>query len=132
METSRYGLRVTTSLDVADAEARVREALGAEGFGVLTEIDLAGTLHAKLGIDMAPYKILGACRPPLAAQAVQAEPDVGLLLPCNVVVYAADGHTVVAALDPLTMVEMTGQPDLQPVADDARARLERALTAVAA
>lgn len=132
METNSYGLRVTTSLDVADAEARVREALGAEGFGVLTEIDLAATLHAKLGIDMAPYKILGACRPPLAAQAVQAVPDVGLLLPCNVVVYAADDHTVVAALDPLTMVEMTGQPDLQPVAEDARARLKRALTAVAA
>lgn len=130
-DTHSYGLRVTTSLHVEDAEARIREALSAEGFGVLTEIDRAATLHAKLAIDMAPYTILDACRPPLAAQAVLAEPDVGLLLPCNVVVYAADDHTVVAALDPLTMVELTGQANLQPVAEDARARLERALTAVA-
>ena len=131
METTRYGLRVTSSLPMAEAAARVRAALADEGFGVLTEIDLAATLHAKLGLEMAPYTILGACRPPLAAAAVESEPDIGLLLPCNVVVYAQDDHTVVAALDPRTMVDLTGNTGMAEVAEDARGRLERALTAVA-
>jgi uncharacterized protein (DUF302 family) len=130
MQTHAYGLKVTTSDGVEQAEARVREALAVEGFGVLTEIDLAATLKAKLGLDMQPYRILGACRPPLAAQAVAAEPDIGLLLPCNVVVYGEDDHTVVAALDPLMMTDVTGNASLREVAEDARARLERALLAV--
>jgi uncharacterized protein (DUF302 family) len=117
---------------MAEAEERTRAALADEGFGILTEIDLAGTLHTKVGVEMAPYKILGACRAPLAAQAVAAEPDIGLLLPCNVVVYVEDDHTVVAALDPLTMVELTGNTGMADVAADARARLERALAVVAA
>lgn len=132
MQTHAYGLKVTTLDEVERAEARVREALADEGFGVLTEIDLAATLHAKLGIDMRPYRILGACRPPLAAQAVASEPDVGLLLPCNVVVYAEDDHTVVAALDPMMMTELTGNASLREVAEDARGRLERALLTVGA
>jgi uncharacterized protein (DUF302 family) len=130
MQTHRYGLKVTTPDGVELAEARVREALAAEGFGVLTEIDLAATLQAKLGVQMPPYRILGACRPPLAAQAVASEPDIGLLLPCNVVVYAEDDHTVVAALDPLMMTDVTGNTSLREVAEDARGRLERALLAV--
>ena len=131
METTRYGLKVTSGLPVDDAVERVREALAEEGFGVLTEIDLAATLLAKIGLELAPYRILGACRPPLAAAAVQSEPDIGLLLPCNVVVYAQDDHTVVAALDPRTMVELTGNAGMADVAEDARGRLERALAVVA-
>jgi uncharacterized protein (DUF302 family) len=130
MQTHRYGLKVTTDLTVEEADARIRDALAAEGFGVLTEIDLAATLKAKLGLDLAPYRILGACRPPLAAQAVAAEPDIGLLLPCNVVVYADGERTVVAALDPIMMTEVTGNETLHEVALDARGRIERALQAV--
>lgn len=131
METTNYGLKVICPLPIDTAERRVREALADEGFGVLTEIDLAATLLAKMGLEIAPYRILGACRPPLAAQAVQAEPDVGLLLPCNVVLYSQDDHTVVGALDPRTMVELTGNESMREVAEDARERLERALHAVA-
>ena len=131
METTRYGLKVTSTLTMAEASERIRAALAEQGFGVLTEIDLAATLHAKLGVEMAPYTILGACRPPLAAAAVQSEPDVGLLLPCNVVVYTQEDHTVVAALDPRTMVDLTGNTAMAEVAEDARGRLERALAAVA-
>jgi len=131
VQTTRYGLKVTSSLSMDQADKRIRQALADEGFGVLTEIDLAATLQAKLGLHMAPYRILGACRPPLAAAAVQSEPDIGLLLPCNVVVYAEDDHTVVAALDPQTMVELTGNTAMADVAEDARSRLERALQAVA-
>jgi uncharacterized protein (DUF302 family) len=127
-----YGLKVTTTADVEQADAAVREALAVEGFGVLTEIDVAETLRAKLGVEMAPYRILGACRPHLAAQALTAEPDIGLLLPCNVVVYAEGDHTVVAALDPLMMTGVTGNESLTEIAQDARARLERALLAVGA
>jgi uncharacterized protein (DUF302 family) len=132
VQTHAYGLKVTTAAGVEQAEAAIREALAAEGFGVLTEIDLAATLAAKLGVQMPPYRILGACRPPLAAQAVAAEPDIGLLLPCNVVVYAEDDHTVVAALDPMMMTSVTGNDSLDEVARDARERLERALLAVGA
>lgn len=131
MDTTRYGLKVTSRLPVDQAEQRLRQALADEGFGVLTEIDLAATLQAKLGLEMTPYRILGACRPPLAAAAVQSEPDIGLLLPCNVIIYAEDDHTVMAALDPQTMVELTGNTAMADVADDARHRLERALAAAA-
>lgn len=124
-----YGLKTRTGLSAADAEARVREALADEGFGVLTEIDVADTLRAKLGIERRPYLILGACNPQLAAQALEAEPDVGLLLPCNVVVYEDVDDTVVAALDPATMVDLTANPQLEPVAKDARTRLERVVAA---
>jgi uncharacterized protein (DUF302 family) len=117
---------------VDQAEQRIRQALADEGFGVLTEIDLAATLHAKIGLEMGPYRILGACRPPLAATAVQSEHDIGLLLPCNVIVYAEEDHTVMAALDPQTMVELTGNTAMAEVADEARRRLERALIAAAA
>lgn len=128
-----YGIRTTLTQPFDDAVAAVRAALAEQGFGILTEIDLAATLKKKLDVDVAPQVILGACNPPLAHQALQAEESVGLLLPCNVVVRAAgDDRTIVEALDPLTMVEVTGNAALQPVADDAAARLRAALDALSA
>jgi uncharacterized protein (DUF302 family) len=127
MHRTRYGMRTTTDMTAAEAEVEVRDALAAEGFGVLTEIDVAETLRTKLGLERRPYRILGACNPPLAARALDAEPDVGLLLPCNVVVYEGEEGTVVAAMDPGTMVDLSANPALEPIAADARARLERVL-----
>ena len=127
MEQGRYGVAVTVPIGVEEAEGRIREALATEGFGILTEIDVAATLKAKLGIERQPYKILGACNPPLAHRALEVEEEVGLLLPCNVVVYAVGERTVVAALDPQTMVTLAGNPALGVVAEEARVRLERAL-----
>jgi uncharacterized protein (DUF302 family) len=125
-----YGISKSTSLSPADAETAVRESLAAVGFGILTEIDVAATLHDKIGVDRAPYKILGACNPGLANQALQTEESIGLLLPCNVVVYESGGSTVVAALEPLTMVDLTGNDDLAEVASQARSALEKALAAI--
>ena len=107
---------------------RVRAALGGQGFGVLTQIDVRATLRDKLGADMEDYLILGACNPSLAHRAVQADRDIGLLLPCNVVV-RADGPeaTIVQALDPQMMVQVTERPDIQPMADEAAGRLRAAL-----
>lgn len=132
MEQSAYGIAVTLALDVEEAEHRVRESLAAEGFGILTEIDVAATLKAKLGVERHPYKILGACNPALAHQALEAEEQVGLLLPCNVIVFERADRVVVAALDPLKMMSLAPNPDLDPVARDARARLERALASLEA
>lgn len=126
-----YGLKTRTRLDMAEAEARVRDLLAAEGFGILTEIDVASTLQEKLGVTRSPYRILGACNPQLAAEALEEEVDVGLLLPCNVVVYRDGEETVVAALDPATMVDLTNNKALAPVADEARRRLERVIDAMA-
>ena len=107
---------------------RVREALKAQGFGVLTEIDMRATLAAKLGADIEDYVILGACNPPLAQRALDVDRQIGLLLPCNIVIRAdGDGATLVEALDPQLMVEVTGQAGLKPVADEAAARLHAAL-----
>jgi len=125
-----YSLRIVTDLSPEEAEARIRDALAAEGFGVLTEIDVAATLHEKLGVERGAYRILGACNPALADQALRREPDIGVLLPCNVVVYEEGGRTVVAAFDPAIMSGVTGNEDLQDLADDARARLGRALAAI--
>jgi uncharacterized protein (DUF302 family) len=111
---------------------RVRDALKEQGFGVLTEIDVRATLDAKLGVTVDDYLILGACNPPLAHRALTIDPDIGLLLPCNVVV-RADGADacLIQALDPQTMVEVTGRPELKPVADDAANRLRMALAQLA-
>lgn len=125
-----YGFKTRTGLDVAGAEARVRELLAGEGFGILTEIDVASTLKDKLGVTRSPYRILGACNPQLANQALDTEADVGLLLPCNVIVYQDGEQTAVAALDPATMVDLTRNPDLETIADDARARLQRVIEAM--
>ena len=130
MAQPAYGLKTRTTLDVVAAEAKVRELLTLEGFGVLTEIDVAETLRAKLGLTRAPYRILGACNPHLAAEALENEIDVGLLLPCNVVVYEEGTSTVVAVLDPSTMVSLSDNPALEHVAREARARLQRVLDAL--
>ncbi len=125
-----YGLKTRTRLSVSDAEARVRELLTSERFGILTEIDVATTLQEKLGLTRDPYRILGACNPQLAAQALEAEIDIGLWLPCNVIVYRDRDDTVVAGLDPVTMVDLTDNPALVAVADDARVRLEQVILAM--
>jgi uncharacterized protein (DUF302 family) len=132
-ETSRYGVGLTIALDYQRAVESVKQALAAEGFGILSEIDVAATMKKKLDVDFRPYVILGACNPPLAHRALTAERDIGLLLPCNVIVYADDvpGRSVIAALDPVVALSVTGNTDLQPVALDVKARLIRALEAVA-
>ena len=123
-----YALSTTVDQPFAPTVEAVRAALGDQGFGVLTEIDLAATLKAKIDADIPPQVILGACRPPLAHAAVRAEPSIGLLLPCNVVVRALDeDHTVVEAMDPQVMVTLTGNEDLAGIADDAKQRLAAAL-----
>ena len=125
-----YGLKTRTRLGIAEADAKVRELLAGEGFGILTEIDVAATLHEKLGVTRDPYRILGACNPHLAAEALDKEIDVGLLLPCNVIVYKDGGETVVAALDPATMVDLTDNPTLAWIAAEARSRMERVIDAI--
>jgi uncharacterized protein (DUF302 family) len=125
-----YGHTVSTHLNFDDAVARTRTALSEQGFGVLTEIDVQATLKSKLDLDMEPYLILGACNPQLAHQALDIERDIGLLLPCNVVVRRDGDHTLVQALDPQVMVSLPDRPELQPVADDAGRRLQAALQAV--
>ena len=126
-----YTLSGTTSLDFAGAVARVRETLKEEGFGVLTEIDVQETLKEKLGEDVAPYLILGACNPPYAHRALELEPELGTLLPCNVVVYPQqDGTTRVSAVDPVAMLGIVGRSDLEPIADEIQEKLERALEQV--
>lgn len=129
MKTSEYGIRATTTLSFDDAVAKTREALQEQGFGVLTEIDMKAKLKEKLGVDMQRYLILGACNPPLAHKAVQAEPEIGLLLPCNVIVYETEGgKTVVSAVDPDSMLSIVGDnPIVREVATDARKRLEAAI-----
>jgi uncharacterized protein (DUF302 family) len=123
-----YAIAVTVDQPFKETLTATREALAAQGFGVLTEIDMQATLKAKLGVDIAPQVILGACRPPLAHAALQAEPSIGLLLPCNVVVRAVDDdHTRVETIDPAIMISVTGNPDLQAVATEARTRLTAAL-----
>jgi len=127
-----YGSTVTTKLDFEKAVEYTREALAEQGFGVLTEIDVRTTLKKKLDHDMEPYLILGACNPQLAHQALDLERDIGLLLPCNVVVRRDGDRTLVQALDPQIMVRLTDRPELQSVADEAARRLNAALSAVAA
>lgn len=128
-----YGFGTTIDAPYDEAVQRVRDALAAEGFGVLTEIDVRATLKKKLDVDFRPYIILGACNPSLAHRALSSELDIGLLLPCNVVVYAADndGRSVVQVLDPVAALALTGNDAIKPLSDDVKARLQRVLKAVA-
>ncbi len=120
---SGYTLTTTTALPFDDAVARVREELAAEGFGVLCEIDVQATLKAKLGIEGNRYVILGACNPSLAHQALDAEPELGTLLPCNVVVYEDGDETRVSAIDAERMLAIVGRDELVEIAAEVRRRL---------
>src|SRR5688572_7482388 len=126
---SNYGFGKTVSLNYEQAVAQTREALASEGFGVLTEINVRETLKKKLDVDFRPYVILGACNPPLAHQALSNELDIGLLLPCNVVVYAGDeeGQSRIAFMDPVAALALTGNDAIAPLAEDVKARLTRVM-----
>jgi uncharacterized protein (DUF302 family) len=127
----QLGLTVRLNKNFDEALTQVTAALKAEGFGVLTEIDVKETLKKKLDVDFRPYRILGACNPPLAYRALSVAPEVGLLLPCNVTVsYVEDQVTEVSIVDPLSMLGVVQHPDLEPVAAEARARLERVAQAL--
>ena len=129
--TASYALSRTVDLSFEEADERVRDALQEEGFGVLTEIDVKATLKKKLDVEFPKYEILGACNPPLAHEALQKEPDIGLLLPCNVVVRAAeDGRTVVEALDPVQQLSVADNPELPALAEEVRRRMERVIAAI--
>lgn len=130
-DQTRYGIGKSVPLPYEQAVERTRAALQEQGFGVLTEIDVQATLKKKLDVDFKKYVILGACNPPLAWQGFQAEPDIGLLLPCNVVVYEEDAdRSRVAVLDPLVQLAITGRKDIEPLAREARKRLQRALSSL--
>ena len=126
-----YGFAVDTDLGFEDAELKVRDLLKQEGFGVLTEIDVQKTLKEKLGVEFRRYRILGACNPPLAHRALNAEPGVGLLLPCNVVIEELDSGSRVLFLDPVAALGIVGNPELAPLAEEAGARLRRVAQGVA-
>jgi uncharacterized protein (DUF302 family) len=128
---NRYGFGKSVTQPFAAALTAVTAELAKEGFGVLTEIDVAATMKKKLGRDMPPYRILGACNPPFAAQALDAEPSIGLLMPCNVVVREdATGAVHVEFMDPRPMFELVGRPEVEPLADEVRQRLRRVMDAL--
>ena len=121
-----YGFNTTFSGSFDDAVSKVTEELSKEGFGVLTEIDVKAVMKKKLDVDKRPYKILGACNPVLANKAISAEPDIGLLLPCNVVVREEeDGSVTVAFMDPQAVLDLVEQPGVHELAGEVKAKLER-------
>jgi len=129
--SSKYAFGKTVKMSYDDAIARVTEALGKEGFGVLTEIDVAATLKKKLGKDMPPYKILGACNPQFAHRAIEAEPQIGALLPCNVVVRTGKaGKTIVEIMDPRAVLQLVDRAEIAEIAAQVRTRLERVLASM--
>ena len=131
MQTTAYGIRRVVDRPYEEALDRMKSALANEGFGVLCEIDIRQKLKEKLGVDFERYVILGACNPPLAHKALLAEPEIGLLLPCNVIVYEESAKkSVVAAIDPDAMMSVTNNRRLDEIAKDAKARLLRALASV--
>ena len=126
---TKYGFGKIVTMGFDDAVARVTQALQAEGFGVLSDINVAATMKTKLNQDMPPYRILGACNPPLAHRAIQAEPAIGLLLPCNVVVRQdVAGSVHVEFMDPNAVLELVDKPEIRLVANEVRQRLERVLS----
>jgi uncharacterized protein (DUF302 family) len=128
---TKFGFGKAVDLGFEEAIETVTEELGKEGFGVLTEIDVQATLKKKLGEDMRPYRILGACNPPLAHQAVTAVPEIGLLLPCNVLVRETDDGTVrVSFMDPGSVLGLVDNPDVEPLAGQVKEKLERVLAAL--
>jgi len=132
MNNELHGIHVATTASMIEAEAAVRTELAREGFGVLTEIDVAETLRDKLGIERGPYRILGACNPGLAAEALDIDPRVGLLLPCNITIHKSDDGTSVTIVDPMMLVELGGNPSLMPIAVEAGRKLESVVTALVA
>ena len=131
IEQTPVGIRVKVPLTYAEAVEKTIAVLKTEGFGVLTSIDVKQTMKEKIGEEYRPYVILGACNPPLAHRALSAAPEVGLLLPCNVVVYEEEGGCVVSAMDPTAAMQMVSHPELEAVAKEVRAKLERVLQQVA-
>ena len=127
---SEFGFKSTLKLPYETALEKVTEALKAEGFGVLTNIDVKETMKKKLNADMPRYAILGACNPPLAHKALTARPEVGLLLPCNIIVYEEGDATVVNIIDPMSMTDFIQDPVLEQVAEEARTRLKRVVEAI--
>jgi len=127
---NKYGFGKTVALPFEAALAKVTQELAKEGFGILTDIDVSATMKKKLGRDMRPYRILGACNPPFAAQAIDAEPSIGLLMPCNVVVREDAAGVHVELLDPIALFEMTDRAEVAPLAREVRARLDRVLAAL--
>jgi uncharacterized protein (DUF302 family) len=128
---TQYGFGKTVEIPFTDAVTRVTQALQQEGFGILTEIDVAATMKKKLNQDMPPYRILGACNPQLAQRAIEAEPSIGLLLPCNVVVREdAAGIVRIEFMDPNAVLELVGKPEINQLAQEVRQRLERVMAAV--
>lgn len=126
-----YNYRKSVQMGYADAVMKVKDELKKEGFGVLTEIDVRQTLKAKINVDFEDYIILGACNPPLAYQALTAERDIGVLLPCNVVVYAQGGKTFVSAVLPTVQLGKVGNPKLIPIAEQVENKLKNVVDAVA-
>jgi uncharacterized protein (DUF302 family) len=128
---SRYAFGKSVSFDPATAVQKVTDALSKEGFGVLTEIDVSATMKKKLNLELPPYKILGACNPQLASRAIAAEPEIGALLPCNVVVRQdAEGKTRVEFMDPYAVLQLVDRPEISTLAAEVRSRLERVLAAL--
>jgi uncharacterized protein (DUF302 family) len=130
-QTTEYGKAVASDLPVEDAVELVKNLLKDEGFGVVCDLDVRKTLAEKLGEDFRPYRILGACNPVLAHEALRTDPQLGLVLPCNVVVQEESGHTVVSAIDALAMLSVAKNPALAPVADQVNTRLSRVLDRIA-
>lgn len=131
MKTNNYAIACNTDLPFGQAVEKARRLLQEAGYGILSEIDVRAKLEEKLGIEREPYVILGACNPPLARQGLDAEPDLGVLLPCNVVVYEREGRTRVAAVEPGTMLSVVGNEGLGPIAERVRKDLTRVVDELA-